>query len=405
MEFKEIKEEVFREFLDQYPLRTFLQTPEIGRVRGRSGWTIDYVGVYREETLVAATMLLSLPRHLGRLEFYAPRGLLIDYDDHSLLSFFVSELKSYIKKRKGFVLRIDPYVVLQERDINGDVVEGGEDHRDVVLYLEQLGFRKKTKTEQAGLTFVLDLEGKSEEDIQKGMRSNTRNIIRRTMKTGIHLRELTKDQLPEFKQIMVATCERKQFQGRKLSYYQAMYEEFAPRDEIKYIIAELHLKDALHNVEQELRKEEEKLKNLKDTKHTKKERPELELNCQNLKKRLEELKNLQAEKGDIIPLSGSMFVLYQPEIVYLSSGNYAEYMKYYAQYLIQWEMIRYGIEHHYRRYNFYGIIEYRDKKHKDYGIYDFKKGFNGCVEELIGEFELPIDGFYSFFQLLHKIKK
>ena len=42
---------------------------------------------------------------------------------------------------------------------------------------------------------------------------------------------------------------------------------------------------------------------------------------------------------------------------------------------------------------------------KDYGIYEFKKGFNGYVEELIGEYELPITWHYKLMKIIHKIKK
>ena len=83
-------------------------------------------------------------------------------------------------------------------------------------------------------------------------------------------------------------------------------------------------------------------------------------------------------------------MLIKPEVIYLSSGNYEEYMKFNSQYLIQWELIKYGIENGFK---------------KDYGIYEFKRGFNGYVEELIGEFALPITWHYKLFDLIHKIKR
>ena len=95
-----------------------------------------------------------------------------------------------------------------------------------------------------------------------------------------------------------------------------------------------------------------------------------------------------------------MFMLIQPEVIYLSSGNYEEYMNFNSQYLIQWELIKYGIENGFKKHNFH-INEHP----KDYGIYEFKRGFNGYVEELIGEFALPITWHYKLFDIIHKIKK
>lgn len=46
-----------------------------------------------------------------------------------------------------------------------------------------------------------------------------------------------------------------------------------------------------------------------------------------------------------------------------------------------------------------------DKNDPDYGVYEFKKGFNGQVEEYIGDFELPISSYYSVNKFIKKIKK
>ena len=99
-----------------------------------------------------------------------------------------------------------------------------------------------------------------------------------------------------------------------------------------------------------------------------------------------------------------MFMLIQPEVIYLSSGNYEEFLKFDSQYLIQWELIKYGIANKFKKHNFYGIPADINTHPKDYGIYEFKRGFNGYVEELIGEFELPITWHYKLFKLIHKLK-
>ena len=99
-----------------------------------------------------------------------------------------------------------------------------------------------------------------------------------------------------------------------------------------------------------------------------------------------------------------MFIMTNPEVIYLSSGNYEEFMMHNSQYLIQWEMIKYAIENGFEKYNFYGIPATFDKNDKDYGIYGFKTGFNGYVEELIGEFEISTSPIYYLIKLIHKIK-
>ena len=80
-------------------------------------------------------------------------------------------------------------------------------------------------------------------------------------------------------------------------------------------------------------------------------------------------------------------------------------MFYNSQYLIQWEMIKYGINHGFKRYNFYGIPSTFDKNDKDYGIYEFKTGFNGFVEELVGEFVYPTSFMHYIMNFIHRIKR
>ena len=59
----------------------------------------------------------------------------------------------------------------------------------------------------------------------------------------------------------------------------------------------------------------------------------------------------------------------------------------------------------FEKYNFYGIRDVFNPKGKDYGVYEFKKGFNGYVEELLGSYTLDIDGTAKVYNVLRKIKK
>ena len=65
-----------------------------------------------------------------------------------------------------------------------------------------------------------------------------------------------------------------------------------------------------------------------------------------------------------------------------------------------------SIKNGFKKHNFYGIPENINTHPKDYGIYEFKRGFNGYVEELIGEYYLPINKLkYTIFNIIHKLKK
>ena len=117
MKFQEITEKEYRNFWENHPLKTFLSAPEISKLREKSGWETLYVGIKKDKKLVAASMILGHKRHFNKYEFYSPRGFLMDFKDTELVTFFTNELKNYLKDKKGYVLRIDPYIIFKERDI------------------------------------------------------------------------------------------------------------------------------------------------------------------------------------------------------------------------------------------------------------------------------------------------
>ncbi len=408
MQFLEITEKEYRKFWENHPLKTFLSAPEIGELRKSNGWDVYFVGVKENSDIVAAAMIVSHKRHFGKYEFYSPRGVLVDYENKELLDCFLKEIKNFVRKHHGYIFRMDPYVIYKERDIDGNIVEDGVDYSTVVSHLESLGFKKVSipDMEQVGWMFSLPLEGKSCEQILKEMKPNTRNTIRKTEKIGITVKELGYDELDRFQNIMVETGERKNFSIRSVDYYQKMYELFHDKGEVKYYVTELDLVKYQKKLEEDKKSAEDKLSKLSDAKYNEGQKKNLENEIASYEKRIKEAEDIRKEKNtDVITLSGSMFMIIQPEIIYLSSGNYEEFMKFNSQYLLQWMMIQYGIEHGFKKHNFYGIPANINEHPKDYGIYEFKRGFNGIVEELIGEFELPITWHYYLIKFIHKIRK
>ena len=408
MEFVELTKKEYHDFWENHPLKTFLSALEIGKLREKANWKTYYVGVKDKKKIIAGTMMFGRKSHFGRYEFYSPRGYLLDFNDEDLVEFFTKNLKKYLQKKKAYIFRVDPYLIYKQRDIDGNVVEGGVDNSKVVSHLETLGFKKVPikDMEQVGWMFSLDLEGKDEEQILKEMKPNTRNTIRKTEKFGITIKELEYEELPRFQSIMEETGKRKEFAVRKLDYFQTMYKLFHDKGEVKYYVTELDLKKYQANLKKEKKEKEEKLQSLSDAKYNEGQKKNLNQEIASLEKRIMEANEIRKKASkDVITLSGSMFMLIKPEVIYLSSGNYEEYMNYNSQYLIQWELIKYGIKNGFKKHNFYGIPANINEHPKDYGIYEFKRGFNGYVEELIGEFELPISWHYNLFKIIHKIKR
>ena len=108
----------------------------------------------------------------------------------------------------------------------------------------------------------------------------------------------------------------------------------------------------------------------------------------------------------MLPAAASMFVSHPNEVVYQYSGSLEEYKPFYASALIQYEaMLHLCVEKGVPRYNFYGISGvFDDPNDEGRGVLEFKQGFNGYVEQMVGTFTLPVDKFrFGVSNLAHKL--
>lgn len=412
---EKLTEEEFNNYAKRHPNNIFFQSSYWGKLKETTGWKHYMIG-FKDNKIRCATLLLA--KHIPILNhyiFYAPRGFLIDYSDTELLNNFTKELVKFIKKEKGIFLKINPNLVYQERNINGDIVENGINNKQVIDILSQIGFKHNGFTITYGKDLeprwisVLDLKNKSEEELLKEMRSTTRLAVNSSYKHGLELEQINNDQMDEFKKLMLHTGERRGFIDRPLSYYKNLNNSF--KDNIKIMLVKLNVKKYLEEVEKEVEEIRIQKKELDGTTGAKGKRKlvEIEKQIEVLTKKREDLKKLN-KVGDKIVVAGGLFMTYGTQVLSLFGASYKEYMKYNGQYLLNFEMMKYAINNGYEKYNFYGITGEFNEKSPMYGLFDFKRGFNSKVVELIGEFTIITNGLYNnlyntMFGVYKKIKK
>lgn len=413
---EELTKEEFNEYASKHPLNMFFQSSYWGELKSITGWKHFMIGIKNDGKIEAATLILGKKIPIfNRYIYYAPRGFLIDYNNTELLKKFTLEVKKYLKKKKGIFIKINPYLIYQERDINGDIVENGIDNKNVVEELKKLGFIHTGFTINYGKDLeprwisVLDLEGKTEEGLLKDMRSTTRWGINNSYKHGLKLVEIDKSRINEFKKLMEHTGERRGFIDRSEAYYEKMYDAFSKDDKIKIMLVELDIDEYLYNLnnqkQQNLLKQVE-AKNKPDSAKAKRVLKELQSQFESLEKRISNLEKLQKEKGNKIVVAGGLFMTFGTQVVSLFGASYREYMKFNGQFFLNFKMIKYALNNGYKKYNFYGITGEFNEDSEMFGLFDFKRGFNAHVEELIGEFTLITNKFfYKVYNLMFEVYK
>ena len=426
MKLRNLNEKEFKKFADKHSQITFHQTKEWADLKAKNGWEAFYIGLDDNTVLKGAALLLGKKMPIiNKYLFYSPRGILIDYNDKKLLTKFTTEVKKWIKENKGFLLKIDPYVEYQERDNNGEIVKNGYNNKKAHHNLELLnykhfGFNEMQDTLQPRWMHVIDINGKSEEEIQKDMESKTRQILRKNEKLGVITREITREELPIFKDIMQQTSDRREFIDRPLSYYEDMWDTLHDSGILKIMIAEADfnlyeentikekeeiekaLKDRIYKHDNNLLKMNEKKYN--STNKQEKER------IKQLDNQLEKIKEYKKEYGDKALLGGILFLIYGNEVLSLFGGSLETLMNFQSAYTLHYAGIKYAIDNKYKRYNFYGITGDFRKENPLYGLYLFKKSFGGKVVELIGEYDLIVSPFYYhtyniMYSTYHNLKK
>lgn len=425
MKLKTISEKEWKKFADKNSEITFYQTKEWANLKSKNNWQAHYLGLEENNKIIAGSLILSktLPI-INKKMFYAPRGFLLDYKDKKVLKKFTKELKEYAKKEHAIFVKIDPYVEYKERDNNGDIVENGIDNSITVDNLKELGYKHfgfnlMQDTLQPRWIHVIETENKNLDDIMKNMESKTRQILRKNEKSGIKTREIEKEELPLFKDIMQHTSDRREFVDRPLSYYESMWDSLHDAGILKILVAEIDFLEFEKNTKEELDTNEKELKDRiykkehdilkmnpkKYEQNNKKNEQEIE----RLKKQLEKIADYKKEYGNKKLLGGILFLIYGNEVLSLHGGTLDNVMQFQSAYTIHFAGIKYAVEHGYKRYNFYGITGDFRKENPLYGLYLFKKSFGGHVVELIGEFDLIISPFWYHtynlaFNIYHKLK-
>ncbi len=402
MQFVELTEQEFQNFVDTQDNKNFFQTIMMKKKLEYDGTKVYLVGVKENKKVIAASLIAEThQKFLDKTTFEAYKGFILDYHNKELLKFMTDKVKEFLKERNGLKLIIDPYIPAVSRNMEAEITDQF-DNRDIIEYLHTLGY-KDSQSDQVKWTYCLDINGKTSKELFNDFRSSTRNNINKTLtKYDLNIRTLSKNELKEFKTITSDTCDRRSFADKSLKYYEEMYDCF--KDDVTFKICEINLKNYIQKLETSNNEMTSKLSELSDSNSNLKKKDVMKKDIENNNKKIKEAQDLMQEKGEIIPLSAAMFILYGDEIIYLFSGSYAEYMQFCGQYRLQWEIIKYAADHNYKRYNFFGIQDVFNPNGKDRGVYEFKKGFGGYVEELLGAYELSLSPSNTLFNILKKIK-
>ncbi len=198
---------------------------------------------------------------------------------------------------------------------------------------EEMGFVRKygpTGFEgiQCRFNYRLYLNGRTEEQVLMDITQKTRYNIRVAQKHGVEIKVVGPEYLDEFMRLMDVTGERDGFNIRPKEYFARMLSALGEH-------ARLYM---------------------------------------------------GFYQGKAV--CGTLTTNYAGKTCYVYGASDNEFRNVMPNYLIQWEMIRWAIETGCTVYDFQGVSgNTEDESDHLYGLYRFKRGFNGSLDELAGEFD------------------
>lgn len=239
--------------------------------------------------------------------------------------------------------------------IDPDILEADERFAEI---MRELGFAcykgaDGFETIQARFNYRLYFAERTEEQLFANLTQQTRRNVRIAQKNGVEIRVAGEESLDDFMRLMRATGERDGFTVRPREYFARMLESLGEHCRLYMAFYE----------------------------------------------------------GEAI--SGAVTTNYAGKTCYIYGASDNAHRNVMPNQLIQWEMIRWAAETGCTVYDFQGVSGSMDPEHHLYGLYRFKKGFNGTLDALAGEFDhyyrpltaKLVDWVINFNEWLRKVKR
>ncbi|MEK3884892.1 peptidoglycan bridge formation glycyltransferase FemA/FemB family protein [Paenibacillus sp. PL2-23] len=287
----------------------------------KSNWLPLYVYLEEGGEIIAAMSVLMVNAVGDGKLAYACKGPVCDPRDAELVHRLVQEAEAAVRAQNAFVLRLDPETVYDEGLC--------ERYAELGYVLRSRNVSAKDTT-QPRFNMVLDLKGKSEQELLESFHHKTRYNIRLAERKGVTTRySAEKSDLELFHDLYVIMSNRHGISYRPYGYFSRMLDAY--REYTRVYLAE--------------------------------------------------------HEGETIAAAVAISYGDKTWYIYGASGNDKRNLM--APHLLQWEMIKWSVEQGKARYDFGGVF----KLDQSDGLYRFKEGFchPDRYTEYIGEIDRVFD--------------
>ena len=374
------------------------------------GYNAKFLGFANNQNkLVGATLILYKEVFMGNKVAYAPRGILANYENQSILEEMVEALKKTLGKQGFMLLRMDPYIPLTIRDTEGNIINFNNKGNEIIDNLKKVGFSYKGKNnafenEKPRWEAIVILQ-RDIREIYAKLDKRTRSKLRKASNSGV---KIIKDEQKRVNKIY-------EFAGKKdkrsINYYRELCRNFDEDIDIYYAVltTDTFVITSRRNYEKEQEYNAQLAEKIQDMSLNPKER-ELYLNKKmesdklitSYKNSLLKSTDLLKENPEGIIIAAAMVIKYDNVAYLISEGIDESYGYLNANYLLKWQLISDFNELGYKYVNLNAVVGEFEKRTKYDGLNESKNGFSTTLTEYIGEFDIVLNSFsYNLYNKMN----
>lgn len=406
MIFTEISSDELQMVQEKNDNRYFLQQAAVySKMQNFNNLKTKILAVKENNKILAYSTFIYFPYRKFFYKVTAQHGPIMDYSNNELVRFYMAELKNYFAKDfRVLCVRVNPFL---NEHIYKDIeyVETTEDAIKTDKILTSLGYKplnddlftNPTLASRCVFSKSLD-ENITENNLLKNISQIARYTINRTMKEGVQVREIDifdEEDAKIFDEINRDTEERIDFSIRDNTYFKSLKNNIG--DKAHYLISYIDCDQfvettttTIANLEKERDDLKEKLEQGKvNAKKATNRLKEFDENIAIWYKKIDKIKELKEENGNIINLSCATFIESGQDLIYFTSGAMRKFHRYEGPYAILFHMMKYAIKNNFTYFNFFGTSkDFESEEAADYGVLQFKRNFNGNIEYFMDNYEI-----------------
>lgn len=410
-----LTKEQFDDFSNNHKYNSYYQSSNYAEFATISEqYNVHYLGfVGDNDKLIGASLMLYKPLFWGYKYAYAPRGLLIDYENDEIVNTVTAELKRLLKKQKFIFITIDPLIVASERDKDGKIIQFNNSVNRILSNFkknnyEHLGFNlyNESKLPRWNVIAKLNSDGRT---IFNNFAPYIKEKISYSNSIGVVVEEDTSNGVDAFYEIVKNTLGK----GSK-KFLTDLYTAFGPSNKMKMFYAKLDTVKYVENANRLYSEEEAKnieMANIIQGGDTVKYDIPLVIND-----KIESDKLLHAYKKDVVASTkllrsnpsgitcGAALVIEDAHGVNILF-NYVDhnYKKYNSDTILTYEIMKYYGKLGFKYINIGAVTGNFNSNSKYYPSLESKLGFNSSILEYVGEFNMILNPtMYSIYKKKNK---